>query len=147
MKRRLDAAFLNVVDVEPMVDDFFRRDEFSDVVLQEDLKFVGHFADALVAHAIVPDDDFFLGGLFCVFLDPGSDCFVVCSAFYEFFELVAADAGELKEHVIEWAGEVVFAVGVSDHCAAFVEDAGCDDVAADDGTWAAWKFFGEIWCF
>ena len=54
----LDATFLDVVDVEPVVDDFVCGDELLDVSFDEDLELFRHFADAFVTEAVVPDDDF-----------------------------------------------------------------------------------------
>src|ERR1041385_7647959 len=75
----LEAFLLQVVDVEPVVNDPVARDELGDVVLDVFLSFSGQIAQAQVALLVVPLDDFdprtFLG----VLSDPGRDLAIGCA--------------------------------------------------------------------
>ena len=94
-----------------MINNFVRWDELRDVAFDEDLQLLRHLADALVAEAIVPDDDFFFAVLLGILLNPLSDCFVISSSLNEGLEVIAVDFGEIKEEVVEWAIVVVVTVG------------------------------------
>ena len=78
--RPLDAAFLNVVNVEPYVYDFVLGDEFRDVTFEEFLQFDWQVAGTGRAHRIVPGDDFSRFSSLGVAFDPNGNRIVVRSA-------------------------------------------------------------------
>lgn len=108
--RGLDAAFFDVVDVEPEVYDFAGWDVLWDVAFEEFLELDGHVDRSGVAHLVVPGDD--LAGFFDfrIFAYPGGYGVVVSAGGDECLEGVAAYACEFEEGFVEGAIEVVFAV-------------------------------------
>ena len=60
------------------------------------------------------------------------------------FESFGIDTGEIKEGAVEWAVEMVFAIGFGKEGTAFIESASGDDVSCEEFAGAAREGGGEI---
>ena len=105
----LNPTFFNIVDVEPNIDDFARRNVLRNVALEKFLEFDWHIDGPLGAQFVVPCDNLALFPLFGVFPDPIRHGFVVSAGGDEITKGIDADFGKTKEHVVQRAVEMVVA--------------------------------------
>lgn len=140
----LNSFLLDVVNVEPIVDDFVIGDEFGDVSFEEFLQFDRYFANPLVAEIVVPLDDFTRFEMTGFLSKPFSKGFLGQSFSNFGFEFFGGDPSEIEEEIIERTVEMIFPGTSREDGAAFVEGPGRDNETTEGDPRTSGESRGQV---